>query len=133
MELAKDFTHVPSHQQRTVLFRPGEFRTLATVRETVEALGIDWELLEDPHFLIEPAAFEKWASGRKGWSPIAQRWQAVRQKHSPARGRALRLVHSEPIKVSPNTHPGGCGTICQNARATAPIRGWEVLLMDQAI
>lgn len=50
---------------KLVVFRPGDFRTLAAIRETVEALEIDWELLEDPHFLVTPSDFDSWASGRK--------------------------------------------------------------------
>ena len=118
VELVEDFTHVPSHKQRTALylaamrqfaleiqragwrsaylrledrrndgslrtqlprawealrptrllvFRPGDFRTLQAVEETADALGAQLELLEDPHFLIEPAEFEDWAAGRKTW------------------------------------------------------------------
>jgi deoxyribodipyrimidine photolyase-related protein len=116
IELAEDFTHVPSHKQRTALFlaamrhfaleieragwrgayvrledrrndgalcsqlrrawealrparllvfRPGDFRTLQAVVETADALGAQLELLEDPHFLVEPAEFADWAAGRK--------------------------------------------------------------------
>ena len=48
-----------------VVFRPGDFRTLRALEETAESLGLELELLEDPHFLIEPAEFEDWAAGRK--------------------------------------------------------------------
>ena len=116
LELADDFTHVPSHKQRTalflsamrhfalelersgwrgayvrledrrndgtlsrqlrrawealrparlVVFRPGDFRTLQAIEETVNALGAELELLEDPHFLVEPSEFAEWAAGRK--------------------------------------------------------------------
>jgi deoxyribodipyrimidine photolyase-related protein len=116
VELIEDFTHVPSHQQRTalflsamrhfaveieragwrnvylrledrrndgslrtqlkracdrlsprqlVVFRPGDFRTFQALEETAESLGLELELLEDPHFLVEPAEFEDWAAGRK--------------------------------------------------------------------
>ncbi|MDH3403536.1 MAG: cryptochrome/photolyase family protein [Acidobacteriota bacterium] len=116
MELSDDFTHVPSHKQRTALvlsamrhfareiagagwraayvrvedrrndgdfgsqlvracdaldpqrlvaLRPGDFRTLKALRQAAAGLGLELELLEDPHFLVEPAAFASWAEGRK--------------------------------------------------------------------
>ncbi len=116
MELAEDFTHVPSHKQRTalllsamrhfaleieragwrgaylrledrgddgglrgqlkrvcdrvrprelVVFRPGDFRTLQALEQAAESLDLGLELLEDPHFLVEPAEFEEWVGDRK--------------------------------------------------------------------
>jgi deoxyribodipyrimidine photolyase-related protein len=50
---------------RLVVFRPGDFRTLQALQETTNALGAEIELLEDPHFLVEPADFDGWAAGRK--------------------------------------------------------------------
>lgn len=116
MELAEDFTHVPSHRQRTALFlsamrhfaveiqeagwrsayigfddssndgtleaqleracqrlspdtlrafRPGDFRTLQALEASAERLGVELELMEDPHFLVEPGEFEEWVGDRK--------------------------------------------------------------------
>ena len=50
---------------RLVVFRPGDFVTLEAVEAATRELGIDLELLEDPHFLVEPEAFAEWAEGRK--------------------------------------------------------------------
>jgi deoxyribodipyrimidine photolyase-related protein len=50
---------------RLVVFRPGDFRTLRALEETVGALGVELELLEDPHFLVQPSEFESWVAGRK--------------------------------------------------------------------
>ncbi len=48
-----------------VLIRPGDWRTLDTVTEAAEALSLDLELVEDPHFLVTPEEFSKWAEDRK--------------------------------------------------------------------
>jgi deoxyribodipyrimidine photolyase-related protein len=51
--------------------RPGEYRVLAALRATCAAQSVPLEVLDDDHFLCSPAAFERWAEGRK----------ALRQEH----------------------------------------------------
>ncbi len=116
IEAPEDFTHVPSHKQRTVLFlaamrhfadtlaaagyrrcyvalddpdhsgslgaelerlirnhepeslvmiRPGDWRTLETVKAAASQASLPLESMEDPHFLVAPQDFSEWAAGRK--------------------------------------------------------------------
>jgi deoxyribodipyrimidine photolyase-related protein len=51
--------------RRLTFFRPGDFVTLESIEAAATELGIDTEMLEDPHFLVEPEAFAGWAAGRK--------------------------------------------------------------------
>lgn len=49
------------------LVQPGDWRVLAQIRASCEEAGIELQLLEDSHFLIELEQARRWAKGRKSW------------------------------------------------------------------
>jgi deoxyribodipyrimidine photolyase-related protein len=53
------------HPEALALVRPGDWRTLETIAEIAELSSTPLELLEDPHFLVTPEDFTRWAEGRK--------------------------------------------------------------------
>ncbi len=48
-----------------VVTQPGEYRVEQTLREAVEAAGVEWDCREDEHFLCSAADFAEWIGGRK--------------------------------------------------------------------
>ena len=48
--------------------RPGSFRVLDAIRTAADEMGHSLTVLEDPHFLLTPAEFAEWASGRRSLS-----------------------------------------------------------------
>jgi deoxyribodipyrimidine photolyase-related protein len=50
---------------RVVMVRAGDYRTQASIALAVKKAGLDFEVLEDQHFLCGLEAFNAWADGRK--------------------------------------------------------------------
>ncbi|MDD0816134.1 cryptochrome/photolyase family protein [Curvibacter sp. HBC28] len=47
------------------LCEPGDWRTLESARSVAHGLGVDFEVLADPHFMCSRAEFARWALGKK--------------------------------------------------------------------
>jgi len=61
--LAEDLARL--RPRRVVLARAGELRVQRELETTVAAAGVPLELQEDPSFLIQPEAFDKWLGSRR--------------------------------------------------------------------
>ncbi len=51
--------------ERLVAARPGDHRALAAYEQAARDAGLEPRMIEDPHFLTTPQAFDAWAKGRK--------------------------------------------------------------------
>nr|WP_017942401.1 cryptochrome/photolyase family protein [Thioalkalivibrio sp. ALE6] len=61
--LLADLDRLRPRQVRVL--QPGEHRVLKQLGQACNKRGIPLEILDDPHFLVPPEAFRRWARGRK--------------------------------------------------------------------
>jgi len=61
--LAADLTRLKP--KRLMVTRPGDWRVLRDLEETAASAGLVLEIVEDAHFMCDPATFDNWIAGRR--------------------------------------------------------------------